>query len=187
MVWFRLNIGRERNADPRWLLPLICRQGGISKAEIGAIKIYDRDTRFQIVAEAADQFALSIRTASDKEGQITRVGQREHDGGATPAPVPDKARSEPAKTHRSAERSAVTPADATPSHPPRESFRRDRPTTPAARAPHRKGGKPSRPWSPGAAQAGQQPNRPTGDTEAIRPKSKYAHKKKGRPAEAGKG
>ena len=74
MVWFRLNIGRDRNADPRWLLPLICRAGGVSKAEIGSIKIFDRDTRFQIVAEFADQFADTVRTAKSKEGHISRVG-----------------------------------------------------------------------------------------------------------------
>lgn len=74
MVWFRLNIGRDRNADPRWLLPLICRAGNVSKAEIGAIKIYDRDTRFQIVAEFAEQFADTVRTSPNKEGHISRVG-----------------------------------------------------------------------------------------------------------------
>ena len=74
MVWFRLNIGRDRNADPRWLLPLICRAGGVSKAEIGAIKIHDRDTRFEIAAEIADQFAHAARTNDSKEGHITRVG-----------------------------------------------------------------------------------------------------------------
>ena len=74
MVWFRLNIGRDRNAEPRWLLPLICRAGNVTKSEIGAIKINDRDTRFQIVAEHADAFALAARTAKQKEGHISRVG-----------------------------------------------------------------------------------------------------------------
>ncbi len=73
MVWFRLNIGRERNADPRWLLPLICRAGSITKAEIGAIKIHDRDTRFEVVAEYADSFAQAIKANPSKEGHISRV------------------------------------------------------------------------------------------------------------------
>ena len=29
VTWFRLDIGRNRNADPKWLIPLICRGGGI--------------------------------------------------------------------------------------------------------------------------------------------------------------
>ncbi len=91
-VWFRLNIGRERNADPRWLLPLICKAGNISKAEIGAIKIYDRDTRFQVLAEIADQFAETVRTSKNKEGQISRVGANvpveEVEAGQAAGPAP---------------------------------------------------------------------------------------------------
>jgi ATP-dependent RNA helicase DeaD len=75
-VWFRLNIGRERNADPRWLLPLICKAGGVTKAEIGAIKIFDRDTRFEIVAEFADKFADAARSMPPNEGRISRMGAR---------------------------------------------------------------------------------------------------------------
>ncbi|MEQ1578767.1 MAG: DEAD/DEAH box helicase [Hyphomicrobium sp.] len=73
MVWFKLNIGRDRNADPRWLVPLICKAGNITKAEIGTIKINDLDTRFQIVATVAGDFAYAVRTSKSKEGHISRV------------------------------------------------------------------------------------------------------------------
>jgi ATP-dependent RNA helicase DeaD len=75
MVWFKVNIGRERNADPRWLLPLICKAGAVTKAEIGVIRIEDKDTRFQIAADFADQFDLAARTAKKKEGHIVRLGE----------------------------------------------------------------------------------------------------------------
>lgn len=71
MTWFRINIGRERNADPRWLLPLLCRAGGVTKAEIGAIRIFDRDTRFQIVSDAADRFSEAAQTLPSNEGRIS--------------------------------------------------------------------------------------------------------------------
>ncbi len=74
MVWFRLNIGREKNADPRWLLPLICKAGDVSKAEIGAIRIFDRDTRFQIKSDAVEQFEHAVRLNPEKEGTISRLG-----------------------------------------------------------------------------------------------------------------
>ncbi len=74
MAWFRLNIGRAQNADPRWLLPLICRAGGVTKTEIGAIRIFDNETRFEIAADVADAFALAARTAKEKQGHISRVG-----------------------------------------------------------------------------------------------------------------
>lgn len=79
MVWFRVDIGRERNADPRWLLPLLCRAGDVTKAEVGAIRIFDRDTRFQIAAESADKFAEAARTMKPNEGCISRVGATMHE------------------------------------------------------------------------------------------------------------
>ena len=95
MVWYRLNIGRERNADPRWLIPLICNAGGVSKAEIGSIKIHDRDTRFQIVAEFAEQFEAAVRTNKQKEGHISRVGAHTAADDAPPAPKPSDAPTKP--------------------------------------------------------------------------------------------
>ena len=31
-VWFRAAIGKRKNAEARWLLPMICRRGGITRA-----------------------------------------------------------------------------------------------------------------------------------------------------------
>ncbi len=55
-VWFSLPAGRKNNADPKWLIPLLCKRGGITKAEIGAIRIFDRETKFEIFAPAAESF-----------------------------------------------------------------------------------------------------------------------------------
>ncbi|MDB5628373.1 MAG: box helicase-like, partial [Tardiphaga sp.] len=68
-VWFRAAIGRRKNAEARWLLPMICRRGGIEKADIGAIKIYDTTSEFEISAAAAESFAVSIKRP-DKEDTI---------------------------------------------------------------------------------------------------------------------
>ena len=38
-AWFRLNAGRRQNADPRWILPLICRRGHVTRQDIGAIRM----------------------------------------------------------------------------------------------------------------------------------------------------
>ena len=67
-VWFRLNVGRQRKADPKWLIPEICRQGGITKREIGAIRIFDDETKFEIAADAADAFKANV--AKVKKGDI---------------------------------------------------------------------------------------------------------------------
>ena len=68
--WFRISVGRRNNADPKWLVPLICRLGEVTKAEIGAIRIFDTDTRFEIVAAAADRFALKASQAGAHEPRI---------------------------------------------------------------------------------------------------------------------
>jgi ATP-dependent RNA helicase DeaD len=59
-VWFRLNVGRERNADPKWLLPEICRQGELTKKDIGAIRVFEMETLFQVAAEVAPKFATLV-------------------------------------------------------------------------------------------------------------------------------
>jgi len=65
-VWFRMSLGRRHRADPRWLLPLICRRGHITKSEIGAIRIGDSETMFQIPRASARKFTDAIqKTAND--------------------------------------------------------------------------------------------------------------------------
>jgi ATP-dependent RNA helicase DeaD len=68
-VWFRAAIGRKENAEARWLLPMICRRGGIDKQDIGAIRIMDTTTEFEISERVAEAFAVKIRRP-DKEDNI---------------------------------------------------------------------------------------------------------------------
>lgn len=68
--WFRLTIGRNKNADPKWLIPLICRLGHVTKKDIGAIKIFERETRFEIIAESAARFAAQVKDAAEKDARI---------------------------------------------------------------------------------------------------------------------
>ncbi len=68
-VWFRAAIGRRKNAEARWLLPMICRRGGIQKQDIGAIRIMDTTTEFEISQRVAESFAVKIKRP-DKEDAI---------------------------------------------------------------------------------------------------------------------
>lgn len=78
-VWFRIDVGRMRNADPRWLIPIICDRGGITKAEIGAIRVLPRETRFQIYAHAAEHFehaaARPPKDHPDRTVRTARIGR----------------------------------------------------------------------------------------------------------------
>jgi ATP-dependent RNA helicase DeaD len=60
MAWFSLNIGRQAKADPKWLVPLICRAGEVTKRDIGAIRIFDRETKFEIRADMAAAFTNAV-------------------------------------------------------------------------------------------------------------------------------
>jgi ATP-dependent RNA helicase DeaD len=60
-VWFRLTVGREKKADPRWILPLLCRRGEVTRDEIGKIVVLAHETRFEIAQAAAARFARAAR------------------------------------------------------------------------------------------------------------------------------
>ena len=62
--WFRLNAGRRHNADPRWLLPLICRYGHVGRNEIGAIRIAANESYFQVSERATPGFVKALRRAT---------------------------------------------------------------------------------------------------------------------------
>ena len=65
-VWFRMDIGRRQNADPRWILPLLCRRGHITRNEIGAIRIGANETFFQVPNAIEAKFRAALkRTARD--------------------------------------------------------------------------------------------------------------------------
>jgi ATP-dependent RNA helicase DeaD len=79
-----MDVGRRHNADPRWLLPLLCRRGHITKNEIGAIRIAANETMFEIPRAAAARFSAALkRTAGGDPGG---------EGGITIEPVPGKPR-----------------------------------------------------------------------------------------------
>ncbi|MEA1830925.1 DEAD/DEAH box helicase [Methylobacterium durans] len=82
-VWFRLNLGRRDNADPRRLLPLLTRRGGVDRQEIGAIRIFERETKFEVRGGAASRFAATFARNGSPEIQVVALA-----GDASPADRP---------------------------------------------------------------------------------------------------
>ena len=72
MAWFSLNVGRAQKADPKWLLPLICRLGGVEKRDVGAIRILPTETRFEISQALADEFLATV--PQDEDARVSRAG-----------------------------------------------------------------------------------------------------------------
>lgn len=84
--WFRITVGRSKNADPKWLIPMICRLGHVTKKDIGAIRIFDRETKFEISKAAEAKFAEAVRATAADEIKIEPAGAP----GAAPARKPFK-------------------------------------------------------------------------------------------------
>ncbi len=69
-VWVVLSVGRTKRAEPRWLLPMLCKSGPVPKSAIGAIRVREEETYVQIDAEAASEFLARIEKAPRLEDGI---------------------------------------------------------------------------------------------------------------------
>ncbi len=69
--WFSVDIGREGKAEARWLLPMICKAGDITKNEIGAIRIQPNETFIEISEPAVAGFLRSVGSDMKLENQGT--------------------------------------------------------------------------------------------------------------------
>ena len=72
-VWFRVSAGKQKKAEARWLLPMICRRGGVNKDEIGAIRIYEDHSEFEIAKDAVDKFTAKIQRPDKEQHVITAL------------------------------------------------------------------------------------------------------------------
>ena len=95
-VWISVSVGRKQRAEPRWLIPMLCRNGNITKNEIGAIKMQPEETYVELAADAADGFLGHIGPNSMLERGI-RVTVLEGQPDLTPQPYVRTSEDRPAK------------------------------------------------------------------------------------------
>ncbi|SFG28670.1 ATP-dependent RNA helicase DeaD [Novosphingobium sp. CF614] len=69
VVWFRMDAGRQQHAEPRWILPVLCRRGHVTRDAVGQIRISADQTHFQIPAALADQFARAVERTAREDGE----------------------------------------------------------------------------------------------------------------------
>lgn len=69
IVWFRMDVGRQQNAEARWLLPVLCRRGHVTRDAVGQIRITGDETYFQIPSKMADQFAAAVQRTANPDGE----------------------------------------------------------------------------------------------------------------------
>ena len=74
VTWFRVTVGRKNQADPKWLIPLICRLGHVTKKEIGSIRIFDNETKFEIANSVAERFGTAVKVTETDDIKIEPSG-----------------------------------------------------------------------------------------------------------------
>ena len=195
-VWFRMDIGRRQNADPRWILPLLCRRGHITRNEIGAIRIAANETFFQVprsieakVREALqrtltegaeDESGIRIEPSPDggQQGGERPSRQPARQPAHQPARQPVSRPAAPAASHAPSQAVAHAPAQAPSQAPSRAPTQQSaQPDQPAARkqlgvapgsAP-RTDRKPERAGRPGQKSGFKQGFKPSGAKPAFKP------------------
>jgi ATP-dependent RNA helicase DeaD len=73
-VRFQVSWGSHHGADPRRLLAMVCRRGGITSGDVGTIKISDRSSMIEVTGQVAQDFA---RSASRPDSRDPRIKFRE--------------------------------------------------------------------------------------------------------------
>jgi len=69
VVWFRMNVGRDERAEARWILPVLCRRGHVTRDAVGQIRINGDQTYFQIPAAQAEQFERAVARTAREDGE----------------------------------------------------------------------------------------------------------------------
>lgn len=59
-VWFSISGGRDAGAEPRRYLPMLCKAGDVTRDDIGAIRVQDRETFVEIRESAVAGFVAAI-------------------------------------------------------------------------------------------------------------------------------
>ncbi len=70
-VWVSLSVGRDDNAEPRWIMPMLCGAGNMTNRQIGSIRIHAKETYAELSADCADKFFELVGDGGTLEKNIT--------------------------------------------------------------------------------------------------------------------
>ncbi|MCA0203325.1 MAG: DEAD/DEAH box helicase [Proteobacteria bacterium] len=101
--WVKIGVGHAQRAEARWLLPMLCRAGALTRSDIGAIRIFEDATFAQLHEDAADRFWNAVGNTGILEQDITLERTEAPAEGERPprAPRPDRPEGErPARAPR---------------------------------------------------------------------------------------
>ncbi len=139
-IWFSVSVGLKQNAEPRWLMPMLCRAGNLTKRDIGAIRIHETESYVELAPDCVEKFLAALGPDRKVEDNITLT--RLEGGVPSERPAPRRAPSEhgPSERGRSERTSRERPSSERPprrftpnersasERPPRERPSSDRPS-----------------------------------------------------------
>ncbi|NDU99812.1 DEAD/DEAH box helicase [Pseudoroseicyclus tamaricis] len=166
-AWVALSVGRNEGAEPRWLLPLLCRAGGLDKDAIGAIRVQATETFVELTEASAPGFLSRLGAGGTLEEGVTArlldaAPDTSHSRPASPSaerrpppaerrgPPPERRAPPPSERPAPAAPKADAPAPAPAQrHEPAGERPKKAPYKPRDTAPERKPGKPGKPKDAG--------------------------------------
>ncbi len=70
-VWFSVSVGRADNAEVRWVLPMVCRSGNLTRDDIGAIRLQQNETFVEILEASVPKFLETVGPDMKMEAGVT--------------------------------------------------------------------------------------------------------------------
>ncbi|NNJ66966.1 MAG: DEAD/DEAH box helicase [Boseongicola sp.] len=121
-VWFSLEGGRAANAEPRRLLPMICKLGNVSREDIGAIRIQPDASLIEIRESAVKTFtdAIGPKMALEGGAKITRTSAPPKFDKGPRRDGPSGKPKKPRHTDKPASKGTTTPVDWNDAPEPRQ-------------------------------------------------------------------
>lgn len=122
-VWITLTVGRKQTADPKWLLPMLCKSGGLNRQQIGAIRIDRTVSHVELHPDAVDRFfnhisddgrveSTIIAFRAEGEPQISEADDRDaRDPRPRRRPRPDREDGAPWKSKKRSDRPSNKQSD----------------------------------------------------------------------------
>ncbi len=106
--WVKLGVGRKKKADPKWLIPMLCKSGGFSRNSIGAIRIDPDATYVELKPQAAQNLmdAAGEQQIIDKSIWVGRTDEPQ-----TPASRPRQNRNASGKGSKKVRRAVSDGGD----------------------------------------------------------------------------
>ena len=117
-VPFRVTWGERHGADPRRVLALVCRRGGIQGNQVGAIRIGEVESTFEVAIPVAAEFAELVRKPDTRDPRIRIEAILNTPPGAAPRP-PFQERSEGVSPQSAAPQAQPQSQSAAPAPGPR--------------------------------------------------------------------